>query len=222
MIPQSADRLRALAVPIAVARSLTGEIETCGQAVAELVGEHAVVGTFRAALACAELLERVLEQLRTALDQAADHHGAARTAASAASANTRAALPKPPAPGKTHGRWIDGQGHTVILTSGRGSQYFDSAIARAREIGLPQGNTTAEPAIVRHVEIQFACRMAAEGLRDETIEINRRVCGTRSRDRDWPETCDKQLPYFLPEGARLTVKDGSSPQGRVYTGRKPE
>ncbi|TQJ00427.1 hypothetical protein FB471_0048 [Amycolatopsis cihanbeyliensis] len=36
------------------------------------------------------------------------------------------------------------------------------------------------------------------------------------------ETCDKQLPRFLPPGWTLTVKDGSSPIGRKYVGREVE
>ncbi len=66
-------------------------------------------------------------------------------------------------------------------------------------------------------------RMHAQGITDAEIEINRRVCGTTpGRDDDLRDTCDKQLERFLPPGTTLRVKDGSSPTGRLYRGKKGE
>lgn len=36
------------------------------------------------------------------------------------------------------------------------------------------------------------------------------------------ETCDKQLPRFLPPGWTLIVKDGSNPTGRKYVEQEAE
>jgi hypothetical protein len=127
-------------------------------------------------------------------------------------------LPNPPQRGKTHGRWIDGEGSTVPLESGSGGEYYQAARERAVELGLTRGNPRAEAAIARHVEIQFVMRMIAEGIQHAEIEINRPVCGTTPRDQHWPDTCHQWLSRFLPPGWTLVVKDGSSPEGRTYVG----
>ncbi|MGI8306019.1 DddA-like double-stranded DNA deaminase toxin [Saccharopolyspora hattusasensis] len=73
----------------------------------------------------------------------------------------------------------------------------------------------------RHVEVQFVMRMNDQNIADAEIEINRRVCGTTpDRDDDLPDTCDKWLERFLPPGTTLRVKDGSSPNGRLYRGKE--
>jgi hypothetical protein len=133
---------------------------------------------------------------------------------------TRSALPRPPRPGKTHGRWFDHEGHAVMLESGRGGPYYDAARSRAVELGLDKGIPGAEPAIARHVETQFVGRMIDEDLHHAEIEINRPVCGTTPKDQQWSDTCHRQLPRFLPPGWTLTIKDGSSPAGRTYTGKE--
>jgi hypothetical protein len=119
---------------------------------------------------------------------------------------------------------MDGGDHPTVTTccwsAGRGSRYYEPACRQAERLGLTRGLPGAEPAIARHVEVQFVARMIDAGLTDETVEINRPVCGTTDRDRSWSDTCDKRLPEFLPPGHRLTVRDGSSPAGRTYVGRE--
>lgn len=111
----------------------------------------------------------------------------------------------------------------MVLVSGRGGPYYDAARQRSVELGLTHGQPNAEAAIARHVEIQFAMRMVDEGITHAEIEINRLVCGTKTGvDDDLPETCDKQLSRFLPPGSTLRVKDGSSPDGRLYEGKEEE
>ncbi|MBK0866045.1 hypothetical protein INP57_04420 [Saccharopolyspora sp. HNM0986] len=133
----------------------------------------------------------------------------------------RSELPRPPRPGKTHGRWFTPDGDAVMLESGRGGQYYGAARQRGVELGLTYGRPGAEPAIARHLEVQFAMRMADQDISHAEIEINRPVCGSRPGiDDDLPETCDKQLARFLPTGSTLRVKDGSSPTGRLYNGKE--
>lgn len=108
----------------------------------------------------------------------------------------------------------------MMLESGKGGQYYDAAHPRSIELRLTHGQPNAEAAIARHLEIQFAIRMADQGIRHAEIEINRTVCGSRPGiDDDLPETCDKQLPRFLLPGSTLKVQDGSSPTGRLYKGK---
>jgi hypothetical protein len=61
--------------------------------------------------------------------------------------------------------------------------------------------------IAKHVEVQFAMRMRADGLIDETIVIDRPVCGRGPVDATWPLTCDKVLAECLPAGTSMTVVD---------------
>ncbi len=108
-----------------------------------------------------------------------------------------------------------------MLESGKGGEYYQAARRRAVELGLTYGRPNAEAAVARHVEVQFAMRMRDQGITDAEIEINRRVCGTTpGRDDDLPDTCDKQLEKFLPPGTTLRVRDGSSPDGRLYRGKE--
>ncbi|WP_219823914.1 SCP1.201-like deaminase [Actinokineospora auranticolor] len=197
---------------------IAAEIESTGHRVADLVGDHRLLDTLRRALTTADRLVETLRHLHDALVKTATHHGAGSSTSAPAEARPPA-LPKPPVPGRTHGQWVDRNGDTVALVNGKNGAYYETAKEQARRLGLTQGRPTGEAAIARHVEVQFACRMAAEGLRDETIEINRPVCGTTPNDRDRPNTCDRWLDHFLPEGSTLTVKDGTSPEGRRYRGR---
>lgn len=128
----------------------------------------------------------------------------------------------PAQPGKTHGRWINSSGDAVKLESGKGGEYYEATRQLAVEHGLTRGHVNAEPAIARHVETQFVARMIDQGITEAEIEINRPVCGTTLKDQQWPNTCDQWLSRFLPEGWKLTVKDGSSPDGRRYVGRVKE
>ena len=138
------------------------------------------------------------------------------------SAARRSELPRPPRPGKTHGRWITGDGEAVLLESGKGGEYYEATRQLAAEHGLTRGNVSAEPAIARHVETQFVARMLDQGITEAEIEINRPVCGTTPKDQQWPNTCHQWLSRFLPEGWKLTVQDGSSSAGNTYIGRKAE
>ena len=145
---------------------------------------------------------------------------AASTGGPVSEGHPRSGLPRPPRPGKTHGRWFDSNGDAVMLESGRGGEFYQAARKLAVDLGLTKGIPNAEPAIARHVEIQFVARMIYNGLRSAVIEINRPVCGTTPKDQQWSDTCDRQLARFLPAGWTLTVKDGSSSAGRTYVGRE--
>lgn len=206
----------------ALAAALGGAAD--GEAVDALTA-HDAVG--RQLAEVGELLRAVVARIETYRAQlgvaqaspAAPRGGTVNAAVPRPGPHPNSALPRPPRPGKTHGRWVTRDGDTVMLESGRGGEYYRAARTRAVELGLTYGRPNAEAAVARHVEIQFAARMRALGIRHAEIEVNRRVCGTRAgRDDDLSDTCDKQLPRFLPPGATLRVRDGSSPEGRVYEG----
>jgi nucleic acid/nucleotide deaminase of polymorphic system toxin len=110
---------------------------------------------------------------------------------------------------RTHGRWLRGDGSTVVLASGKGSEWYGAATSFARERGWVPPNLppNATIDIAKHVEVQFAMRMRAECLTHETIVIDRPVCGRGPVDATWPLTCDKVLAECLPAGASITVVD---------------
>lgn len=95
----------------------------------------------------------------------------------------RSAPPRPPRPGKTHGRWCDNDGNAVVLESGKGGEYYEATRARGVALGLAKGIPNAEPSIARHVETQFVSRMIDQGIEYAEIEINRPVCGTTPKDQ---------------------------------------
>jgi nucleic acid/nucleotide deaminase of polymorphic system toxin/uncharacterized protein DUF6244 len=128
-------------------------------------------------------------------------------------------LPRPPIPGATHGLWAAPNGDVVMLRSGTGGQYYQAAVQRGRELGLTRDNRKAVPWIASHVEVQFAMRMVAENIQHAEIEINRPVCGTTSTDRHRLYTCHRWISRFLRPGQTLRIKDGTSPEGRLYTGK---
>lgn len=71
--------------------------------------------------------------------------------------------------------------------------------------------------------VRFAGRLHAErrgGLTDETIVMDRTVCGTRDNDRTKPLTCDKYLPRVLPPGGRLRFEPGGTI--KVYEARSDQ
>lgn len=76
MIPEDADRLHVLAqhVPVASALALMADLEAIGHAVADVVGDHPLLPRIRAILVLAETVAQLLEQLRAAIEVAAQHH----------------------------------------------------------------------------------------------------------------------------------------------------
>lgn len=87
------------------------------------------------------------------------------------------------------------------MTSGAGDEHHDAVVRFARDSKLPPAVTR----LARHVEVKVAVAMRERGLQDETMVIDRQVCGTRPFDQAQPYTCDKYLARFLPPGARLRV-----------------
>lgn len=75
--------------------------------------------------------------------------------------------------------------------------------------------------LATHVEVKVAARMRKDGLSNETVVIDRGVCGTRSFDAHAKYTCHKYLPSILPPGARLRVVQ---PDGTIrhYEGEAEE
>lgn len=71
------------------------------------------------------------------------------------------------------------------------------------------------------MEVKIALAMRDQQLRNETVVMDRPVCGTLEADQADPFTCDKYLSRFLPPGARLRVVQ---PDGTVneYTGTETE
>jgi hypothetical protein len=101
----------------------------------------------------------------------------------------------------THGEWVRADGWSVRIISGPGDEHFHAATTHLADSGLPR------PVIrlATHVEVKVAAQMREDALTDETVVIDRGVCGTRPFDAHRQYTCDKYLPRILPRGARLRV-----------------
>lgn len=84
------------------------------------------------------------------------------------------------------------------MASGGGDEHHAAAVRFIRDNNLPRPASQ----LARHVEVKVALSMWGRGLRDETVVMDRPVCGTREFDRDDPFTCDKYLARLLPPGAR--------------------
>ncbi|WP_253863683.1 DddA-like double-stranded DNA deaminase toxin [Prauserella halophila] len=223
-----AERLRVLAASVPADRvaDLTSHSESVGIALAELLGTDDTVGLLREALAAAEASATTLVHVRALLEQAADHHTGAAAAAAAAGSSTpqterlhqaRQRVGSRAAPGTAAvGEWVRSDGWSVRITSGTSDDHHNKTAQYLRS------RSDLSPAVVqlaRHVEVKIAVAMREQGGRDETVVIDREVCGTRPFDRAQPYTCDKYLARLLPAGARLRVvqPDGTV---RVYTGEE--
>lgn len=119
--------------------------------------------------------------------------------------------------GQAQGEWVRSDGSSVPVASGRGDELYEAAARFVADGNAPRPATR----LATHVEVKIAMAMREQGLRDETVVIDRQVCGTREFDREAPFTCDKYLATFLPPGARLRVEQ---PDGTVseYTGAETE
>lgn len=112
----------------------------------------------------------------------------------------------------THGEWVRSDGWSVRFKSGPTDEHFHAArsLLAAR---LPRPVSR----LATHVEVKVAVRMREDQLTDETLVIDRGVCGTRPFDVQQRYTCDRYLPSILPPGSRLRVvqPDGTI---QVYEG----
>ncbi|WP_410621676.1 DddA-like double-stranded DNA deaminase toxin [Amycolatopsis sp. cmx-8-4] len=113
------------------------------------------------------------------------------------------------------GEWVRSDGWTVRMASGPGDDHFSAA---RRFIGSHLPGPVAR--LATHVEVKVAVRMREEHLSQETVVMDRGVCGTRPFDSHRRITCDKFLPALLPPGAVLRVvqPDGTI---REYQGGEP-
>ncbi|MCP3801155.1 hypothetical protein NLX83_17990 [Allokutzneria sp. A3M-2-11 16] len=93
------------------------------------------------------------------------------------------------------GWWVDEVGIAYPLKSGRNTAWAAAAKEFTLARGMAPGRATL--GLTHHVEIQFAMRMRAHGLSNETIVIDRLPCGVKR-----PQ---EKLVEFLPPGATLTV-----------------
>jgi nucleic acid/nucleotide deaminase of polymorphic system toxin len=117
--------------------------------------------------------------------------------------------------GEAWGEWVRADGWSIRITSGAGDEHHDAVVRFARDSKLPP----AVARLARHGEVKVAVAMREHGLRDETVVIDRQVCGTRPFDRTQPYTCDKYLSRFLPPGARLRVVQADGTVA-TYTGKE--
>ncbi|WP_116051384.1 DddA-like double-stranded DNA deaminase toxin [Amycolatopsis palatopharyngis] len=101
----------------------------------------------------------------------------------------------------THGEWVRSDGWSVRIISGPGDEHFHTAATQLADLGLPRPVSR----LATHVEVKVAARMREDGLPDETVVIDRSVCGTRPFDVHRQYTCDRYLSRILPPGARLRV-----------------
>ncbi|WP_167344564.1 DddA-like double-stranded DNA deaminase toxin [Amycolatopsis thermoflava] len=115
---------------------------------------------------------------------------------------------------EARGEWARSDGWSVRVTSGLSDEHHDAVVRFARSSRLPPAVTR----LARHVEVKVAVAMREQGLRDETVVIDRQICGTRPFDQAQPFTCDKYLARFLPPGARLRVVQADGTVA-TYTGK---
>jgi hypothetical protein len=97
---------------------------------------------------------------------------------------------------KTRGKWVDYDGAEEDLASGEHDEYFEKVKEFLKENNL--GPTKGEIMSPTHVETKFAMRMRLNGLRHETIVVNKFPC-----EGKWG--CETLLGYILPPGTTLTV-----------------
>ena len=109
--------------------------------------------------------------------------------------------------GEARGEWVRSDGWSVRVTSGAGDEHHDAVVRFARDSRLPPAVTR----LARHVEVKVAVAMRERGLRDETVVIDRQVCGTRPFDQPQPFTCDKYLA--LPVTGRTVARGAGGPHG---------
>ena len=116
----------------------------------------------------------------------------------------------------TRGVWVTAPaGALQPLTSGKDDQWYHEAKALAATFP-PQWRAALRLAV--HVEVKFAVRMRAEQRTNETIVIDRPVCGNGPTDQGLPFTCAAMLRWFLPPGGILTVVEHDGTR-RSYQGR---
>ncbi|SFQ22776.1 SCP1.201-like deaminase [Amycolatopsis arida] len=127
---------------------------------------------------------------------------------------------RPPGTVPARGEWLRSDGWTVRMASGDSDEHFRAGQRFVLD-HLPPAKRPAEQ-LARHVEVKVAMAMRREGLTDETVVIDRQVCGTRDFDRrrNYSFTCDRYLSEFLAPGARLRVVQGDGTI-RVYEGGSP-
>lgn len=98
---------------------------------------------------------------------------------------------------KTRGLWVDKDGNEEELVSGQHDEWFQKATDFLRERGIPprNGGSITTPS---HVETKFAMRMRVQGLKHETIIVNKLPCPGK-----WG--CRALIGLILPPGSTLTV-----------------
>ncbi|WP_433265325.1 DddA-like double-stranded DNA deaminase toxin [Actinosynnema sp. CS-041913] len=113
----------------------------------------------------------------------------------------RRSLPRRPEGSETQGRWLGPGTDVTVLRSGKGDEWYDKALAFIKGMG-GRGRVLM---LATHVEVKLAVRMREERRTQETVIIDRQVCGRRETDSHLANTCDKQLKHILPPGTTLTV-----------------
>ena len=89
------------------------------------------------------------------------------------------------------------------MRSGTTDQYHDAVVSFVQE--LPPAQRKAGR-LATHIEVKVAIAMRHQGLTEETVVVDRSVCGTRRFDETAEFTCDKQLATtFLAPGSTLHV-----------------
>lgn len=98
---------------------------------------------------------------------------------------------------KTRGLWVDKDGNEEELVSGQHDEWFQKATDFLRGQGIPprHGGSITTPS---HVETKFAMRMRGQGLKHETIMVNKLPCPGK-----WG--CRALIGLILPPGSTLTV-----------------
>lgn len=165
--------------------------------------DHASAESARAVAAldlADQLLHRYLDEIGYRVDSTPLAHSAPSGMARVDVAKRR--VGQRPDGSQARGEWVRSDGWSARLVSGPNDSYYEAAKEFART--LPARDRAAQR-LATHVEIKVAVAMRREDLTDETVVVDRQVCGTREYDAHQRVTCDKYLSTFLPPGACLRV-----------------
>ncbi|HEX7658337.1 MAG TPA: DddA-like double-stranded DNA deaminase toxin [Pseudonocardiaceae bacterium] len=115
-----------------------------------------------------------------------------------------------------HGEWVRSDGWNIRMRSGNGDDYYHAVVDFVRQLS-PEMRPAGR--LATHIEAKVAVQMRLTGSKEETVVVDRTVCGTREFDKNQRWTCANQLERtFLPPGAKLHVIDPV--HGKVTYGKE--
>lgn len=110
------------------------------------------------------------------------------------------------------GEWLHPDAPPTPVASGKRDDAYDAAYAH-----LVDRFGARVARLATHMEVKLSIALHGNDEQQATLVIDRRVCGTTTRDENDSYTCDKYLSRILPTGKRLRVIE-STGRIRIYEG----